>query len=121
MKTPQPTLANYSGDLCNTATGRTVRPAVAYCHHHRNITTGRELRATLRAGECTWPGNYPLYFITSDGAALSFEAVRAGLRCVLDSIRHHSHDGWRVVAVDVNYEDAHLVCEHTGKPIPSAY
>lgn len=120
MKTPAH-LATYSGELINTETGRTVRPASAYCHTYATITTGRELRATLRAGEYCWPGGYPMYFITSDGAALSFEAVRAELRNVLDSIRHKSRDGWQVVAVDVNYEDGELVCEHTGKRIPSTY
>jgi len=88
---------------------------------HRDITSTADLRATLRAGPYAWPGGYPLYFITSDGAALSFEAVRSELRNVLWSMQNRVSDGWRVVACDINYEDGDLRCDHTGKRIPSAY
>ena len=80
-----------------------------------------DLKNALRAGPYAWPGGYPCYFITSDGAALSFDAVRQEIRQVIWSMRHGVNDGWRVVAVDVNWEDPDLTCEHTGKPIPSAY
>lgn len=92
-----------------------------YKYTHARITTGAQLRATLRAGASTWPGAYPLYFITSDGGALSFDTVRDNLRSVLDSIRTKSSDGWRVVACEVNYEDAELYDDHTGRKIESAY
>jgi hypothetical protein len=98
-------------------------PPLRTCYQrtHREIKTGMQLRATLRAGEHTFPGCYPMYFITSDGAALSFDTVRQNLRSVLDSVRHGSRDGWRVVACDVNYEDGDLYDEHTGEKIPAAY
>jgi hypothetical protein len=92
-----------------------------YRHTFARIKTGVQLRATLRAGDITFPGCYPLYFITSDGGALSFDTVRANLRNVLDSIRTESRDGWRVVACEVNYEDSELYDDHTGEQIPSAY
>lgn len=85
------------------------------------ITTVAELKATLRAGSNTWPGCYPLYFITSDGCALSFESVLKNLAACFWSIRHKSNDGWRIVARDVNWEDSSLRCEQSGKPIESAY
>lgn len=85
------------------------------------IATAAELKATLRAGCYAWPGAYPLYFVTSDGAALSFESVRAELRQVLNAIVSGANDGWRVVACQVNWEDSELTCDHSGKPIESAY
>jgi hypothetical protein len=94
---------------------------VDYCKTFAKIRTGLELRATLRAGGFAWPGGYPLYFITSDGAALSFESVRAEFRQCAYSIRHNLRDGWRIVACAVNYEDSELTCEHSGAPIQSAY
>jgi hypothetical protein len=81
----------------------------------------RELKETLRSGKYTWPGAYPLFFITSDGAALSFEAVRENLRSVLWSMKNQVNDGWRVVQTEVNWEDGELYCEHTGERIESAY
>ena len=92
-----------------------------YKYSHSNIETGAQLRATLRAGDVTWPGCYPLYFITSDGGALTFGTVRDNLRSVLDSIRTERGDGWRVVACEVNNEDTNLRDDHTGEKIESAY
>ncbi len=80
-----------------------------------------DFRAAMRSGAYAWPGGYPRYFITSDGGALSFKAARAELRNILESIRDQSNDGWRVVAVDVNWEDKNLYCDHTGDRIESAY
>ena len=80
-----------------------------------------ELKQILRSGKYTFPGCYPLFFITYDGAALSFEAVRENLRSVIWSIKNKVDDGWRVIGVDVNYEDSELYCEHTGERIESAY
>jgi len=89
--------------------------------HHRTIVNGLQLRETLRAGPFAWPGGYPLYFVADDGEALSFDSVRANIRQVLRSIRDSANDGWRVLGVDVNYEDHALFCTHSGERIPSAY
>ena len=117
----EPTQAFYTfeGDLFSNATNAKVRDK--YAQHSQSIHTGAQLRATLRAGETTWPGCYPLYFYTSDGAALSFDSVRENLRSVLYSIRTRNNDGWRVIGCLVNYEDGELTCEHSGKRIESAY
>ena len=72
------------------------------------ITNTRELKATLRAGAFAWPGGYPLYFVTSDGGALSFQTVREELPSVLDSIRENNSDGWQVIGCDVNWENTSL-------------
>ena len=68
-----------------------------------------------------WPGGYPMFFLTSDGEALSFAAAKSQRRNVLEAIAGGYRDGWRVVGVDVNWEDADLMCAHTGEAIESAY
>tara|TARA_Y100001963_G_scaffold106161_1_gene146683 strand:+ start:415 stop:624 length:210 start_codon:yes stop_codon:yes gene_type:complete len=40
---------------------------------------------------------------------------------VQDSIDCECNDGWRVIAVGVNWEDENLLCDHTGEKIQSAY
>ena len=81
-----------------------------------------EIKSALRAGPYAWPGGYPLYFVTADGAALSFVAVRAEWRQIVDAhLTGNRRGGWYVDGIDVNYEDADLYCDHTGERIPSAY
>lgn len=88
---------------------------------HATINTVADLKATLRAGAYAWPGGYPMYLITSDGAALSFTAARDEFHQIAWSIQHKVNDGWRVVGCDINYEDNDLFCDHTGEPIEAAY
>lgn len=94
-----------------------------YRKHYGKIETGRQLRACLRAGKYSFPGQYPLYFVTSDGAALSFESVFNNLSSVIWSIRHNANDGWRVIGMDVSYgsgdsEDPdNVYCDDTGRLI----
>jgi len=83
--------------------------------------TTTQLKTVLRSGAYSWPGCYPLFFITSDGAALSFDSVRANFRAVIWSIRNKVNDGWRVVACEANWEDSSLYCDHSGERIESAY
>jgi len=92
-----------------------------YRRTYATIETTAQLLATIRAGSCVWPGGYPLYFVTSDGESLSFDAVTAELASVVDSIRTGGHDGWRVVGTSINYEDGELLCGHSGVRIHSAY
>ncbi len=68
-----------------------------------------------------WPGGYPLYLIMDDGAALSIDGARQEWRQICYSHITNQRDGWRVWAVDVNWEDTSLVCCHTNQPIESAY
>ena len=68
-----------------------------------------------------WPGGYPRYFITSDGAALSYDAARENRQIIEQSISEGCNDGWQVVACEINWEDSSLTCDHTNKPIESAY
>ncbi len=85
------------------------------------INSVSDFRKAIRNGAYAWPGGYPVYFITSDGAALSFDAAKAEKRNIIESIANHDNDGWRIVAADINWEDAELTCAHTGKPIEAAY
>lgn len=81
-----------------------------------------EIKRRLRAGKYA-DGGYPLFFIASDGAALSFEAVRQEWRNVCEAhiVPGYRCSGWRVIACDVNWEDPNLYCDHTGERIESAY
>lgn len=88
-----------------------------YRRTFHEINDTLQLRATLRAGPYAWPGVYPLYFVTDDGEALSFDSVRANYRQCASSIRNKISDGWRIVACEVNWEDAELTCSHSGEPI----
>lgn len=85
----------------------------------KNNLTERGLRAALRAGKCTWPGGHPYYFIASDGATLSFEAVCDNLHGVVEAMKRKIDNGWRVVAVVVNYGNPELYCAHTNERIES--
>ena len=93
-----------------------------YSRTHSRIQTVADLKATLRNGGFAWPGGYPLYFITADGSALSFETVRKEFRQIAEAIKTtDSRGGWKVEACEVNYEDSELLCDHSGERIPSAY
>lgn len=102
-----------NGDLLDYDTLTVIRKKFKW--HYRNITNGKELLSTLRAGEYAWPGGYRLFFLTSDGAAISFDAVRDNLPSVLDSIRTYSSDGWRVIACcNTEHYDDDVFCDHSG-------
>lgn len=73
------------------------------------------------AAPYAWPGGYPRYFVTSDGAALSYAAARENAELIESSIAESSRDGWRVVAAAINWEDPELYCDHSGARIESAY
>jgi len=60
----------------------TLRILPYYRQHFAQITTTGQLKAMLRDGPYAWPGGYPLFFVTSDGGALSFQTVQDELsRC----------------------------------------
>jgi hypothetical protein len=79
------------------------------------------LMGCLKAGRFTSVGSYPTYFLTSDGATLSHQAVRDNLLAIVRSIRSNANDGWRVCDMGINWENPGLYCEHIGDRIESAY
>ena len=85
------------------------------------IETTRDLRAAVRYGPHAWPGGYPQYALCSDGESLCFGCLRLEYRNILWAVKHQDRSGWRVDAIDVNWEDGELYCSHCGDRIPSAY
>jgi len=85
------------------------------------MMTTNQFREFIENGPYTFPGMYPVFFITSDMAALSFDTAKDNAELIRESIDHHSNDGWRVIAVAVNYENPELYCDHTSQRIESAY
>jgi hypothetical protein len=85
------------------------------------ISTINEFRAAMRHGKFAWPGAYPCFFVTSDGGALSFEAAKSERRSILEAIRDNSNSGWRIIAMEINWEDADLTCDYTNQRIECAY
>lgn len=82
----------------------------------------KQLKEALRNGPYAWPGGYPLYFIAADGKALSFKAVRDNLKEVMRATYDARYGKkWRVLGVQVNWEDPHLYCAHSNERIQSAY
>ena len=68
-----------------------------------------------------WPGGYPLFLVTTDGAALCPDCVKSEIRNIVDACRRADNNGWRVLAGDINWEDPNLYCDHCNNRIESAY
>lgn len=84
------------------------------------INTAEDLKSALREGPYV-SGGYPIFFICEDASVLSYDAVSQNVRHVLAAIRHDDDPQWRVIVADINWEDADLICDHTGISIPAAY
>lgn len=86
------------------------------------IVTIRDFGIALKHGPYTSVGGYPVYFVTADGGALSFATAWNERSNIVDAINGRGGDkGWRVVALEVNWENAELYDDHTGERIESAY
>ncbi len=83
----------------------------------------RDVKAALRSGKYAWPGGYPLYFLTTEGEALSFEAVRKHWADVVRSVCgfQGGDSSWCVIEVATNWELPDLFCAETQERIESAY
>ena len=102
----------FEGDLYRTRDNVIIRPGYAYQRNECN--SAADVAACLRHGEHAWPGGYRIYFITTDGAALSFDAVRDNWYSVVYSMHHAIDDGWRVAGCACSaYTDEHPYCDHT--------
>lgn len=64
-----------------------------------------------------WPGGYPLFALCSDGGALCHDCVRDNYRQIREAQKSYSQCGWNVVAIDVNYEEGSVTCDHCGDAI----
>jgi hypothetical protein len=114
---------NSNGDLFDTRkagwSGEALRKGYKFLYS--DIETLSQVKACLRHGALTEMGGSPVYFITSDNCALSFEAASEEFYQVSWDFINDASTGWRIVACVVNYEDAWLLCEHSGKSIPCVY
>lgn len=87
-----------------------------------NIKTVSDFRKAYKSGPYAWPGGYPMYFITADGAALSWAAAKERRGEIVRAIASQdTRSGWCITGADVNWEDESLYCDHTGDKIESAY
>lgn len=85
------------------------------------INTVADFDRALACGPYSWPGGYPVFFVMEDGEALSFASALAEAALIRDSVARNTGDGWRVIGVEINWEDDSLRCAHTGEPIEAAY
>lgn len=83
-------------------------------------TQSRSLRLAdqLSASPHAWPGCYPLYGIFSDGGCCCHRCAKSERTSIGTTT---GSDGWQLVAIDANYEDPSLFCDHCGDRIESAY
>ena len=86
-----------------------------------NINTPSDFGRALKAGPFAWPGGYPVFFVCSDGEALSFQDARENAALICSAIRDRDNTGWRVVAAEINWEDGDLYSAHSGRKIEAAY
>lgn len=87
-----------------------------YAVTRRTIETVADVKATLRAGEYTFPGAYRLAFIACDGGLLSYDAVLDNLHEVFSSISGDIRDGWKLEAVTIVDEmEGQITCDHTNE------
>ena len=104
----------FEGDVYRNDNLQLVRKDVA--RHYREIDSINKLKACLRAGEYTFPGGYRLFFITEDGACLSFSAVLDNLQEIYYSMMHEMNDGWSIVGLSSVEEcDDEVYCDHTNE------
>lgn len=126
-KLSQHLFASSSGELYDTRVLRwSQKPPLreVYRRTYQAIETVAQFKATLRNGAFAWPGGYPLFLLTADGATLHFDCARKNARDIYSAIgdkRYGASSGWRVVACDVNWEDSEMQCAQCSKRIESAY
>ena len=90
------------------------------------INSISDFRKAVRNGAYAWPGGYPLYFTCDDGGALCCKCVKENTRLILEAINYQQnggmhHNNWRVIGIDINYENNDLYCDHCSQQIESAY
>jgi len=85
------------------------------------VRNTKDLASLFRAGPYAWPGGYPMYAVTSDGAVLCWDCLKSEYSLIQDSVRDNCEDGWKVEGADINWEEADLSCDHCREYIESAY
>lgn len=65
-----------------------------------------------------WPGGYPLYAVTNDGAALCHACCGSQREWIGTTT---GSDGWCVIGMDVNWDETDLTCDHCGDKVEAAF
>ena len=81
-------------------------------------STSLRLADQLVRSPYAFPGGYPMFALTSDGGCLCHECCKTERESIGTTT---GSDGWCVTALDINYEDADLLCDHCGNLIEAAY
>jgi hypothetical protein len=106
----------FEGNVYRNDNLQLVRKDVA--KHYRQIDSINKLKSCLRAGEYTFPGGYRLFFITNDGACLSFSSVLDNLQSIYYSIMNDINDGWKIIGLSSAAEcDEEVYCAHSNELI----
>jgi hypothetical protein len=82
------------------------------------MKTSAQIRKEFVENPFAWPGGYPIYAITDDGAAICRHCAESESESIDDA---YPRDGWYLVALQINWNDCDLVCDNCLKPIESAY
>ena len=86
------------------------------------IKNTSELKNALRNGPYAWPGGYRTFFLTADCEPLCHTCVMDNFKLVLGEMKHPTwRPQWRVIGVDINYEDQHCHCANCNEHIEAAY
>ena len=65
-----------------------------------------------------FPGGYPQFAVTSDGACLCHNCCKTERELIGTTT---GTDGWNVVGIGINYEDGELLCDNCYTKIEAAY
>jgi hypothetical protein len=106
----------FEGNVYRNDNLQLVRKDVA--KHYRQIDSINKLKSCLRAGEYTSVGMYRLFFITSDGACLSFSSVLDNLVEIYYSMMNDINDGWKIIGLSSVEEcEEEVYCDHSNELI----
>lgn len=87
-----------------------------------DIKTVYDFLDALENGPYAWPGGYPIYFVMSDGEALSFNTANEKQDLIIAALEDGDKTGgWMVIGADINWEDDDLIDAHSGEKIECAY
>jgi hypothetical protein len=104
----------FEGNVYRNDNLQLVRKDVA--RHYRQIDSINKLKSCLRAGEYTSVGMYRLFFITSDGACLSFSSVLDNLQSIYYSMMNDINDGWKIIGLSSVAEcEDEVYCDHSNE------
>jgi len=104
----------FEGNVYRNDNLQLVRKDVA--KHYRQIDSINKLKSCLRAGEYTSVGMYRLFFITNDGACLSFSSVLDNLQEIYYSMMNDINDGWKIIGLSSVAEcEDEVYCDHSNE------